>query len=230
MRDREPAGHDHWDELAAGHALHALEPAEVAEFERHREQCDRCRQSFAEMSSVAAQLGSLAVSDDTPAPPWRRMRPVIVGPATSPPRRRWLLPSAAVAAALAGVAVVTVVSTGNGEPALTVASCANDPSCHHVVLRTTAGGSGVTVLVRGRTARIVTVALGPLPAGSEWVLWQVPRGGRPVFVQSFAQPLGRAQSLRTGYDGTESFAVSEEPSGTRPAQPTRIVASASPGG
>lgn len=232
MRDRELAEHERWDELAAGHALHALEPSETAEFEAHRDQCARCRQSSVEMSSVAAQLGSLAAGGgDEQAPPWRRMRPAIVGTASpgtpARSRRRWLVPAAAIAPALAGVVVLVVVSTSGSSESrpLTVAACVHDASCHQVVLHTTAGGYGVNVLVRGRTARIVTVALGTLPAGSEWVLWQVPRGGRPVFVQSFGDAPGPAQSLATSYAGTESFAVSREPSGSRPAQPSEVVAS-----
>lgn len=226
MRDRDLAEHERWDELAAGHALHALEPAEAAEFEAHRDQCARCRQSYVEMSSVAAQLGSLAAGGDEQAPPWRRMRPAIVGsPSRATSRRRWLIPVAAVAPALAGIAVLVVVSNGGSESRpLTVAGCVHDPACHQVVLHTTTGGSGLEVLVRDRTARVVTVALGSLPAGSEWVLWQVPRGGRPVFVQSFGDAPGPAQSLATSYAGTESFAVSREPAGSRPAQPSEVVA------
>src|SRR5436305_1160271 len=112
MHERDVAGHQRWDELAAGHALHALEPAEAAEFEVHRDRCARCRQSYVEMSSVAAQLGSLAASGDGEPPSWRRMRPAIVGsPSRASSRRRWLLPAAAVAPALAGIVVLVVVST-----------------------------------------------------------------------------------------------------------------------
>ena len=43
MADPELVEHERWDELAAGHALHALEPAEAIEFEQHRIGCARCR-------------------------------------------------------------------------------------------------------------------------------------------------------------------------------------------
>ncbi len=229
MTEPEPAGHERWDELAAGHALHALEPAEVVEFDRHRHGCTRCQATYDEMSFVAAGLGALAATDAAGTPSWRRMRAGIVVPATAPSprrdsRRRRLLPAAAVAAALAVAVVVGVVVTGGGSPSLTVASCARDAGCHQVVLRTPAGRDAATVLVRGRTATIASVAIGAPPAGSEWVLWQVPRGGGPVFVRSFGAAPTSAPSLPTSYAGSASFALSREPAGTRPAQPTQVVA------
>lgn len=229
MAEPGPAGHERWDELAAGHALHALEPAEAAEFDRHRPGCTRCQATYDEMSFVAAGLGALAASDAAGAPSWRRMRAGIVGPVPAPsPRRersgRWLAPAAAVATALAAAAVIGVVVTGGGSPSLTAASCARDAGCHQVVLRTPGGRDAATVLVRGRTATISSVAIGAPPAGREWVLWQVPRGGGPVFVRSFGAAPTPAPSLSTTYAGTASFALSQEPAGTRPAQPTQVVA------
>jgi len=232
MSDRELADHRRWDELAAGHALHALEPAEAAEFDAHLAHCARCRQSVDEMSFVAAQLGSLATSGADEAPPWRRMRPGVVGSAGVAPAqrrtgRRWALPAATAAVALAAVAVLGVRLAGSGgSPTLTAAACARDAACRHVVLRTDDGRDAVTVLVRSRTASIASVALGAPPPGMQWVLWQVPRGGGPAFVQSFRAASARSASLPAGYDDTASFALSEEPSGPRPTQPTHIVASA----
>jgi hypothetical protein len=233
MTDRESVDHDRWDhdrwdQLAAGHALYALEPAETAEFEQHLAHCQRCRQSLDDMSFVAGRLGSLASGSD--APPWRRIRAGVVGADAAPAKaaliRRWLLPAATAAAALTAVAVLGVRLTGGSEsPALTAAACARDASCHHVVLQTPDGRDIATVLVRDRTATIASVALGPPPSGTQWVLWQVPRAGRPVFVQSFRSAPGPTPTLPSSYADTASFALSDEPAGSRPAQPTRIVAS-----
>ncbi len=52
--------HDRFDELAAGYALHALEPGEEAEFFRHAEQCGRCQQALAGYAEVAAAMADLA--------------------------------------------------------------------------------------------------------------------------------------------------------------------------
>lgn len=59
MTDQAP-DHSAFDELAAGHALHALEPADEQRFLRHAEQCPRCRQSLADFLQVAAALAETA--------------------------------------------------------------------------------------------------------------------------------------------------------------------------
>lgn len=87
-------GHEHWDELAAGSALHALEPEEEAAFRAHLDGCSRCRQVMDENAFVAAQLGALSeVSEEAP-PSWSSIRAGIVGTVTpsgtadtSPPAR-----------------------------------------------------------------------------------------------------------------------------------------------
>jgi len=228
MSDRDAVDHERWDELAAGHALHALEPAEVVEFEQHRAGCARCRTSLDEMSFVAAQLGSLAGGAD--APPWRRMRAGVLGDASAPSkrapaRRRWLLPAATAAAVVAAAAVLTVRLTGGGAPgALTAAACARDVQCHQVVLRTAAGGDAATILVRGRTVTVASVTAGPAPAGKNWALWQVPRDGQPMLVRTFDVAPATSDSLPAGFDAATTFALSAEPSGTRPDQPSDVVA------
>jgi anti-sigma factor RsiW len=58
--------HERFEELAAGYALGALEPAEEQAFVRHMEGCERCVSIAAEFSDLAADLA--VVSDDIPAP------------------------------------------------------------------------------------------------------------------------------------------------------------------
>ena len=53
MTDQVP-DHTDFDELAAGHVLHALEHADEQRFLRHAEQCSRCQQTVAEFRAVAA--------------------------------------------------------------------------------------------------------------------------------------------------------------------------------
>lgn len=52
--------HTHYDELAAGYALHALDPAEELEFAGHAEDCPRCLQALADYAEVAAALADTA--------------------------------------------------------------------------------------------------------------------------------------------------------------------------
>jgi Anti-sigma-K factor rskA len=59
--------HERFDELAAGYALHALEPAEEAELLMHAEKCGRCQQTLADYAEVAASMADLARSAE-PSP------------------------------------------------------------------------------------------------------------------------------------------------------------------
>jgi hypothetical protein len=52
--------HTHYDELAAGYALHALDPAEELEFAGHVKDCPRCLQALADYGEVAAALADTA--------------------------------------------------------------------------------------------------------------------------------------------------------------------------
>jgi anti-sigma-K factor RskA len=54
------AGHTDFDELAAGYALNALEPADEQRFLRHAADCPDCQQTMAEFSAVAAALAETA--------------------------------------------------------------------------------------------------------------------------------------------------------------------------
>jgi anti-sigma-K factor RskA len=53
-------GHQHYDELAAGYALHALEPDEEWQFAAHAADCARCRAALAEYAAATAALTELA--------------------------------------------------------------------------------------------------------------------------------------------------------------------------
>jgi len=52
--------HAHFDELAAGYALHSLDPDDERDFLGHAGQCARCQQSLAEYAEVAAALAEIA--------------------------------------------------------------------------------------------------------------------------------------------------------------------------
>jgi anti-sigma-K factor RskA len=98
-------------ELSAAYALDALDPAERGAYEQHLARCAECREAVAAFQDVAADL---AYEVDAPAPP-PALRSRILAEARSEssnvvafPRRRWLFPVTAAAAAAAGVAALAL--------------------------------------------------------------------------------------------------------------------------
>lgn len=66
MTDSRP-GHGRFDELAAGYAVHALDPDEALLFDRHARHCGHCQRSLADYADVTASLAELA-PDAKPTP------------------------------------------------------------------------------------------------------------------------------------------------------------------
>src|SRR4051812_19146712 len=146
---RDP-GHDRWDELAAGYALDALEPAEEAELMAHLDECDICRGALRDHELVAAQLAALADDADVTPPAWSAIRTGIVGaaPATGTDdvvvlsdRRTARVRSprvlGAVAAAfviIAAISTVIAVRSGPSDTAQAVSACRSETTCHVVEL------------------------------------------------------------------------------------------------
>jgi len=135
--------HDRWEELAVGSALHALEPAEEAEFRQHLVDCAPCQDAEIAMAEVTAQL---ALAVESVEPPGRLRAAVLAASATTPevakdtgvatgvagvtpisagrrPRRRsasapwrrpWIAAAAAAAIVVALAGGVTVWARGGG--------------------------------------------------------------------------------------------------------------------
>ena len=235
--------HDQWEELAAGHALHALEPDEEQRFTEHLATCAECTATLADHELVAAQLGSLAYDDEEPeAPPaWSAIRGGVVGdsavgdtaPVSLDDRRRarrrqpWLLGAAAAAvAAVAGVVVVSQ-TTGGSTPASTraIASCRHTSGCSVVPLHAAKGPDPGVVLVSAGRVTMVPLAMKPASSGTQYVLWQLLRSGAPVPVDGFRGGTDlQSAPLVMSYDDTAAFAVSIEPATWPPSQPTHVVA------
>ena len=66
MTDPRP-GHGRFDELAAGYAVHALDPGDALLFAQHARDCARCQRSLADYAQVTASLAELA-PDAQPSP------------------------------------------------------------------------------------------------------------------------------------------------------------------
>ena len=230
-------GHDQWDELAAGYALHALEPDEELRFTEHLENCQECAATLADHELVAAQLGSIGYESEQPEQPpsWSEIRSGVVGdaPVSLDDRRRarrrqpWLL--GAAAAVVAAVAAVVVVSqtTGGATPASTqaISSCRHMSGCSVVHLHAASGPDPGVVLVSAGRATMVPLAMKPAGAGTQYVLWQLLRSGAPVPVDGFRSGTAlQSAPLVMSYDDTAAFAVSVEPATWPPSQPTHVVA------
>ena len=228
--------HERWDELAAGYALDALEPAEEAELLAHVEGCATCRASLRDHEFVAAQLAALADDSNVPAPSWGSIRGAIVGDDGDVPvvdlderrsRRRqpWLLGAAAAAVLLvAGVVTATQLGGDESPTQQAISACRSSAACHVVELARGSHKRAVLLVHRGG-AEVFPTDLPSPGVGREYALWQLPRDGKPTLL---AQPVPRAgQSaapLKLDYRETAAFALSVEPEGPPASSPTTVVA------
>jgi anti-sigma factor RsiW len=96
--------------LTAAYALDALDEREQAEYEAHLDACSECR---AELASLQGAAASIAYAPELPAPP-PELRQRILAQARSerenvvPLRRRWVVPAAGLAAAVAACAALAL--------------------------------------------------------------------------------------------------------------------------
>jgi anti-sigma-K factor RskA len=225
--------HDHWDELAAGYALHALGPDDEELFVAHLENCAECGASLNDHELVAAQLGSISHFEVDDAPSWESIRASVIG-ASGPPqvvtlesrdRRMWSRRALAIAAAV-------VIIAGGGIASWQVASggpgCAASSGCHRVQL-----DAGVRTLaklvVRNDQVTVTPTDMPAAPTGKVYVLWQQPRNGPATPIGEFTAGTGghpATSSLSAPYADTAAFAVSLESSaGPPPAMPSNTLAS-----
>ena len=231
--------HERWDELAAGFALDALEPAEEAELMAHLDDCDICRGALRDHEFVAAQLAALADDDAVAPPAWSTIRAGIVGapPAADHdvvslterrarrPRRLQIL-TAAAAAVIIAAGVVTAVSVTGGKSAreAAISTCRSESTCHVIELNRGSHERAV-VLVRGASMQLLPTHLAALTSDRVYALWQLPRDGKPTLLR---QPVPTSRdtstSLALPYDDTAGFALSVEPAGPPATAPTTVVA------
>ena len=243
MSGAQQPSHERWEELAAGYALHALEPDEELLFTDHLAGCDRCQEVVAGNELIAAQLGSLAHEEGSAAPTWNSLRTGIVGAeptsAVSAPvvdldarrrfRRHTHLLGAAAAVVLvvgAGIAVWQTSGSSTVSPATrAISACTHQTGCSVVRLHTPDGAAPAVVLVSDGTAKMVPLAMPTAPSGRQYVLWQLLRNGGPTAVATFANASpNEVMPLAMPYADTAAFAVSVEPAGAAPLQPTTVIA------
>lgn len=212
--------HRPWDELAAGLALHALEPADEARLLAHAAGCRSCQRHLDEFNLVAAQLAFLA--DDVEVAPLRRRRP------RSRRRHVRLLATAAGFVLLAAGGVAGWQLGGRPDASMSaaaVAACQQRDGCHVITLHGPRRDAAV-VLVEAGHASVVPLQMPMLRPTQSFVLWQLPRDGSPLAVAAFRDARRQSGSVRlmTAYDDTAAFAVSLEAAGPMPRRPTRVLA------
>jgi anti-sigma factor RsiW len=232
--------HQPWADTLAAYLLGALPEDERAEFERHLETCERCRD---EAASLQSSVDVLAVAVPPVKPP-RELRDRIMrevraeaellnaagtGADRPPARRRGLrglFPRPAITAAaaagalalgiLAGVAIVDGGDGGSGER--TLAARITDP--------TVAGTARASVVVKGEEARLVVHGMPATERGRVWQVWLKRSGTSPV-------PAGATFELRSGsvaiprkvIPGDQVLVSSEPDGGSRsPTRPPIVVA------
>jgi hypothetical protein len=229
-----------WEELAAGHALHALTPPDEQRFLSHLAECDECVAALDDYTLVAAQLGSVADSEPDEAPSWQQIRGGIVGEHVAPvvrldDRRRMraarVLGAAAavVTAAAIGVAGWQLSGTSHSHPSPGIAAlsaCEHQVGCHAIRLHAPNGRNVAAVIVNGSAATVAPLTLGAAPAGRTYVLWQMPSDGSPIPVSEFRTTDRQTAStpLPTSYADTTAFAISLERSNVTPHRPTDVLA------
>lgn len=239
---RSTPDHDDFRELAAGYALHALEPADEQHFERHLTSCARCQAEVRLARETAADL-AFAVSAAPPA----GLREAVLdaagtaarGPASSDARRRltpiWVLSTAAsvVLIALLGWNFTLRGDVRDARSELANASevleCGSEVGCRPVWLDSPDSPALAVALVRGSDVRLVTRAL-PLNDRKRetYVLWERRPDGSVTPVAAFdvgAQltvPVARA-ALAGPTNGLVSLAISLEPGRRAPTAPSRVL-------
>lgn len=235
--------HEYWEELAAGHALNALDEPERSQFLEHVAACSSCSAELDGFQLVAAQLGWLADEEAETAPPWAEVRAGIVDDAKvavlpTPRARAAAFPARAAQRVLAAAAALLVLAgglaawqlAGTGGPGIAahvaaMASCQRSSDCRVIRLQDS-GDEVAALLVRGTHAQLLTLQLPPPAAGRMYVLWQMLRNGPPVAMMGFRRPATAAAGgpLARPWAVTAAFALSVEAAGPLPAQPSRVVA------
>ncbi|HEU0132372.1 MAG TPA: anti-sigma factor [Mycobacteriales bacterium] len=246
-------GHGQWEELAAGHALNALEPEEEHAFLDHLRGCDRCRRDLAALREVAGEMAWAAEPAEPPAALGRRImeaaaaeRPAPFAPAAPRAlrqRRVWqptvrpaMLATAAAVVAALGLATWNLAlradnaakrdALGRRTAAL---SCLAAPETRKFELRSPNEPRGAACLA-GDRAYLVVDRMEPNDAArSVYVLWWQDAKAAMHPVERFDVTGTRAAvfelPLTVAPADVRAVAVSLEPGRGLPSVPTRQIAS-----
>jgi anti-sigma-K factor RskA len=221
-------GHERWSEELAAYVLGALEPAEATAFERHAEDCERCRaearwlapavQALQESverlqapprlrERLMAEVRADAAAGAEPAPTaagWRRR----LGDLWRGDGRRGLRPAVGLAVLALVVAAITGYVVGSG------GSSSPSGGGQLTVESGHAPGVVATMVREGRGGSLHLENVRPIPNGKVLEAW-VQRAGevRPVPALFVPDREGRASTTVADMDGVETVMVTVEPAG-----------------
>ena len=245
-----PGDHDVWAELAAGHALSALDDTDEAVYLEHATTCSTCRDLERDLAEVMAELALVIPSVTPPASlkasilqsihDEERQTPAVIEmagrrsqrsavsratPAGAPSRSRVLgvpLWAASAAAAVIAVALAVVWVVPAHKAQSIAARCA---AVHCPIVDLTASGQSVAaVMVLDDTAYLDAHGLPATPAGDVYVVWSLPPSGPPTPVAGVRTgPRSgpvKVGTFTTPISNVSGFAVSAERSAALPATPT----------
>jgi anti-sigma factor RsiW len=205
--------HNRWKEDLAAFMLGALDRDEAAEFERHLEGCERCRE---EMTWLEPAVQTLPEAVERQEPP-RQLREALMAEVrddvreaearpASAGRRRWLLKPAmglaALALLVAGVVGYEVGSDGSGEGG------------GASTLERQVGGLTVKMVQEGDSGTLQLSGVHQLPPDKVLEAW-VEREGEVEAVPALFVPNsdGQAETRIADMSGVETVMVTEEPQG-----------------
>lgn len=197
--------HELFEELAAGHALHALEPEDEHLFLQHVAACARCERALDELRDTASHLAYGAGPSALPDGLFERVRAAVVLesgeqvfaapaealPVVVPLARRRRLPSRASALVAAAAAAVLVTGLAASNVALRqdrVQQLASTDRFAEAVRTLEEGGRSVPLLdeqrqvaavavLRDGTVSLVVDGLAPNDDATTYVLWEQTRFG-----------------------------------------------------
>jgi anti-sigma-K factor RskA len=205
--------HNRWSEDLAAYVLGALERDEAAEFERHLEGCERCRE---EMTWLEPAVQTLPEAVERQEPP-RQLREALMAEVRddvreaaarpTPSRRRgWLLkPAAGFALIALLVAGVVGYEVGNG---------GSDGGGGASTLERQVGSLTVKMVQEGDSGTLQLSGVHQLPPDKVLEAW-VEREGEVEAVPALFVPdrNGQAETRIADMNGVEVVMVTEEPQG-----------------
>lgn len=227
--------------LTGAYACDALDPDELAEFERHLAHCDACAQEVAELRSTVAALALAAASEPPAGLRERVMRqvaitrqqpPVVTSLSEARARRdsriterrtgRWAKPAGwlAAAAAAVGLAVLGAVVKHQDSQieqlrgqtaAMTHLLAAGD--AQSVTGPVSTGGTATVVLSASDNHMLFAASgLPALPAGKAYQLWMIDASGAVRPGPVLTSVDGSVTPvLASGLDGAKTIAMTVEP-------------------
>jgi anti-sigma-K factor RskA len=204
--------HNRWSEDLAAYVLGALEHDEAADFERHLEGCERCRE---EMTWLEPAVQTLPEAVERQEPP-RALRAALIAEvrddtreAASRPaparRRRLLKPAMGFAVVALLVAGVLGYEVGNG---------GSDGGGGASTLERQVGGINVKMVQEGDSGTLQLAGVHQLPPDKVLEAW-VEREGQVEAVPALFVPDrdGQAETRIADMNGVAVVMVTEEPQG-----------------